>query len=345
MPEAQPTPPPPSLPPVGRGAVRSAALLVGLGPEVARAVFSQLSESEVRKIALGAKELRRRSPEEVPAALRAFVDAMEKVGGDVVAGDDLLRMVAAEALGPEVARRAFDGVVVQTAVEEVLGPVAEADPESLAMVLAREQPQTVALVLSSLPPEKAAQVMEFMPDQMRPSIVRRMALVNAVAPDVLREVRQALTLELQAVVAEGVRKVDGRSAALEVLRRTPTAQQNEVLAAIEADDPKLASELRTKLFTFEDLELLADRDIQTLLRDVDQRQLALALKGASAEVKQRFLKNMSTRAGEMLNDEILALGPVRLSDVETAQATIAKKAVELAEAEKITIVRATDKMV
>lgn len=345
MPEVQPQNLPPAPPPISEGAVRSAALLVGLGPEVARAVFTQLSESEVRKIALGAKELRRRSPDEVPAALRAFVEAMERVGGDAVAGDDLLRMVAAEALGPEVARRAFDGVVVATAVEEVLGPVAEADPESLAMVLQREQPQTVALVLSSLPPEKAAAVMDFMPEAMRPAIVRRMALVNAVAPDVLREVRQALTLELQAVVAEGVRKVDGRSAALEVLRRTPTAQQNEVLAAIEADDPKLASELRTKLFTFEDLELLSDRDIQTLLRDVDQRQLALGLKGASAEVKQRFLKNMSSRAGEMLNDEILALGPVRLSDVETAQSTIARKAVELAEAEKITIVRPTDKMV
>jgi flagellar motor switch protein FliG len=171
-----------------------------------------------------------------------------------------------------------------------------------------------------------------------------MATVESVAPEVLREVRQALTLELQAVVAEGMRRVDGKSAALEVLRRSAGNQQAEVLAAIEKDDPTLAADLRNKLFTFDDLTRLSDRDMQALMKDVDTNQLPLALKGAADELKDKFLRNMSSRAAQMLSDDLAAMGPVKLALVEEAQAAIAKMALELSEKGRITIIRATDKM-
>ena len=328
----------------GLGARRAAAVLLALGPDLARLLFGQLSEAEVRKVALGAKELRRGSQSAVPDALNSFVQAMERVGGDVSTTDDVLREIATEALGPEIARRAFEGIAPPIPPDEVLGPIADADAEALAMVLVREQPQTVALVLSSLSPAKAAAVMEFIPEAQHGEIVRRMATVESVAPDVLREVRQALTHELQVVVAEGMRKVDGRSAALEILRRSPAAAQAEVLKAIESEDASLAADLRTKLFTFEDLARLGDRDIQTLTKDLNTSQLTIALKGSSAEVKDKFLKNMSSRAAEMLNDDLLAMGPVKLSAVEAAQAEIAKVAVKLSEEGRITVVSPTDKM-
>ncbi|HVE83610.1 MAG TPA: flagellar motor switch protein FliG [Myxococcales bacterium] len=329
----------------GSGATRAAAVLLGLGPELAGLVFRQLGESEIRQIALGARQLRSEPEDAVPAALTAFVDAMERVGGDALAGHDLLREAAASALGDEVVRRAFDGVAPPAQPDEVLGPVATADPEALAMVLAREQPQTVALVLSALPPERAAVVMEQLPEQIRSQVVCRMAVVEAVAPEVLREVRAALTTELQALVAEGMRKLDGRSAALEILRRSPAQKQMEVLAAIERDDPALANDLRTRLFTFQDLVRLSDRDVQGLLRALDTSQLVLALKGAAADVREKFFRNMSTRAAEALEDDLAAMGPVRLAQVEEAQAGIAKAAVELAEKGRITIVLPTDKLV
>lgn len=329
---------------VGQGAQRAAALLLGLGNEVASVVFRMLGEAEARQIAVGAKELRRASAKAVPEALRAFVESMERVGGDAAAGDDVLRAVAEHALGEEVARRAFDGVAAPKPPDEVLGPIADADPEALAMVLSREQPQTVALVLSALAPEKAAAVMMNISETQRPQIVRRMATVESVAPEVLREVRQALTQELQAVVAEGMRRVDGKSAALEVLRRSAGAQQAEVLAAIEKDDPALAEDLRTKLFTFDDLTRLSDRDLQALLKDADSNQLPMALKGASDELREKFLRNMSSRAAQMLSDDLAAMGPVKLAVVETAQSAIAKLAIELSDKGKITIVRPTDKM-
>jgi len=331
--------------PASLGAVRAAAVLVGLGRDVATEVFKLLDEHAARKVALGARELRRTQPELLGEALKAFCDSMEGARGDMAAGDALLREVARDALGPEMARRAFDGVAAPPPPDEVLGPIAEADPESLAMVLARELPQTVALVLAAMSPDKAGAVMAFIPEGQRPGIVRRMATVDSVAPEVLREVRAALTTELQSVVAEGMRRVDGKGAALEVLRRTPRPQQQEVLNAIAKDDAQLAADLGARLFTFEDVALLTDRDIQSLLKEADSAQLPLALKAASEEVRAKILKNMSSRASQMLTDDLAAMGPVKLSIVEEAQNGLTRLALELAEKGKITIVSATDKMV
>jgi flagellar motor switch protein FliG len=229
--------------------------------------------------------------------------------------------------------------------DEVLGPVTQADPESLAMVLAREQPQTVALVLSAIGAEKAAAVLAFLPVAMRPGVLRRMAAVESVAPEVLKEVGAALSHELRAIVAGGMRRVDGKGVAVELLRRVPGAQQTEVVEQIEKEDPTLAVELRQKLFTFEDLASLLDRDIQTLIKEFDLNKLSLALKGSSPGVREKFFKNMSTRAAEMLADDMQAMGPVRLSVVESAQADLVRVTLELAQKERVTIVRAGEKMV
>jgi flagellar motor switch protein FliG len=330
---------------IGPGARRAAAVLLGLGPEVAGAVFRHLGEDEVRRIARGARELRSaREPEAVPAALSSFVEAFERLGTDVAAGDELLREVAARALGPDVVRRAFDGVKPPPEPDEVLGPVAQADPEALAMVLAREQPQTVALVLSAIDPDRSAAVMEHLPEEMRPAILRRMATVESVAPEVLREVGQALSQELKALVAGGMRAVDGKAVALRILRQTPSTQQGEIVEEIEKDDPALAAELRSRLFTFDDILLIPDRDVQTLLRELDMSQLTVALRGATLEVKEKFLRNLSTRAAQLLADDLAAMGPVRLATVEAAQAEVVRTALELTRSGQITILRPADKV-
>ncbi|HUM13962.1 MAG TPA: flagellar motor switch protein FliG [Myxococcaceae bacterium] len=330
--------------PTGPGARRAAALLLGLGPEAASQIFKLLGEHEVRSLAAGAKALRREGGNTVPEALRDFVRLVETVGGETLAGDELLRDFASRALGPDVVRRTFDGIVPPPQPDEILGSVSQADPEALAMVLGREQPQTVALVLSTLDPERAVAVMDKLPPRLRPEVVRRMATLESVSPEVLREVGHALGAELRSVAAGGMRRVDGRSAALEILRRAPTPEQAEVVAQIEKEDPALATELKTKLFTFDDLANLIDRDVQALLKEVDMARLTLALKGAPATVKDKFLKNMSSRAAQMLADDLAALGPVRLAQVEAAQAEIARIAQTLGEQQRITLVRPTDRM-
>jgi flagellar motor switch protein FliG len=222
--------------------------------------------------------------------------------------------------------------------------VAQADPESLAMVLSHEQPQTVALILSSLEAARVSAVLERMPDRQRADILRRMASIDAVAPEVLHEIASALSAELRALFAGGMRKVNGKAIALEVLRRCPLQQQGEVIQEIERDNAPLAAELRGRLFTFEDLKKLADRDLQTLLREIDNSKLTVALKGASAEVRQKFLQNLSQRAAQMLEDDLGAMGPVKLSTVEAAQGEIARIAQEAAQAGRITIVGAGEQM-
>jgi flagellar motor switch protein FliG len=327
----------------GPGAQRAAALLLGLGADVAAAVFQHLDEPSVRRIAAGAKEIRK-NPDAVPSALSHFVTSLDKIGGDAEAGDRMLRQIAEQVLGPEMAQRAFEGVAPPV-TDDALGPAGQADPEALALILSREQPQTIALVLAAMEPVRAAAVMKVIPEGQRPQILRRLALLEAVAPDVLREVGQGLSAELRTSVSSGMRKFDGKQAAIELLRRSPAAQQTETVQEIEKDDPELAADLRGKLFTFQDLVNLSDRDIQTLLREIDTSRLSVALKGAAATVRDKILKNMSSRAAQMLSDDIGAMGPVKLADVELAQGELVKVAFTLAEQGRITVVNPADKMV
>ena len=328
----------------GPGTQRAAALLLGLGPDVAAVIFQHLDEPCVRAIAAGAKHIRRQ-PNAVPQALSVFVESLDMIGGDTAAGDGLLREIASQVLGADVVRRAFDGAAAPPQADEVLGPVALADPEALAMALAREQPQTVALVLGAMEGGRAGIVLKMLPEAQRPQILRRLASLEAVSPEVLREVGNALSIELRASVSTGMRRFDGKGAAIELLRRTPAAQQSEVVQEIEKDDPELAAELRTKLFTFQDLVNLSDRDIQTFLREVDTARLGVALKGASSLIRDKILKNMSSRAAQMLSDDISAMSPVKLADVELAQSELVKIAFTLSEQGRITVVGPADKMV
>ena len=328
----------------GTGSTRAAAVLLGLGADAAGTVFRQMGEPELRMIALGAKGLRTQPPQTVPYSLQLFVQAMESVGGDSAVSDQVLRDAAVKSIGADAARRAFDDEP-SAPPDEVLGAVSQADPESLAMVLSHEQPQTIALLLSSIDVARATAVIERIPEKQRPDILRRMAAIDSVSPDVLREIGQALNSELKALVAGGMRKVNGKAVALDILRRCSAQQQGEVIAEIEKDSAPLAAELRGRLFTFDDLRSLADRDLQTLLREIDTNKLAVALKGATPELKAKILSNLSARAAEMLEDDLQAMGPVKLSTVETAQEEIAKLTQEVAQQGRITIVGANEAMV
>ncbi len=333
--------------PAGPGAKQAAAVLLGLGPEVAAQIFKSLDEETVRQIALGARELRK-APATIPAALSLFVQDMTGLGADAAAGDGLLREAAARALGQDMARRVFEGLPKEepeAPSEEHFSAIAQADPESLAMLLAREQPQTAAVVLGTVPRDHALAVLKAIPQAQRAQILRRLAALEGVAPEVLREVAEALTQDLSTAVPASTRKLDGRNVAINLLRSVPAAEQSEVVSEIEKDDPELGAALRSRLFTFDDLVHLTDRDLQTLIREIDMSQLTVALKGAPPAVKDRFLKNMSSRAGQMLEDEIMAMGPVKVAAVEAAQTELVRTAFSLAEQGRISIVNPTERMV
>jgi flagellar motor switch protein FliG len=279
-------------------------------------------------------------------ALSSFVKSMTGLDGEAMAGDSLLRDAAVKALGPEVVSRVFDeGPSPSVAADEGFANIANADPEALALLLSREQPQTAAVVLGTVDQAHALAVLKHIPQAQRPQILRRLAALETVAPEVLQEVGQALSQDLTSSAPANVRKLDGRNTAVGLLRSVPAAEQSEVVGEIEKDDPELGAALRARLFTFDDLTHLTDRDLQTLIREIDMTQLTVALKGAAPQVKDRFMKNMSTRAGQMLEDEISAMGPVKLAAVEAAQAELVKVAFGLAEQGRISIVNPTERMV
>ena len=333
------------LAPAGEGALRCAAIVLALGPEVSRDILSHLSEDDMRSLAAGAKALRNEPPQAMSKALREFVDSLGGFETDMLAGDGLLKDLLAEALGIDVAERAFAEDRPPAPPDEILGPLLAAEPEDLALLLAHEKPQTVALLLSAMDPTKAIEIFERLPEENRGKIVQRVARVESVSPEVLEEVVAALMNELRSMGSRrGRRKLDGKAAAIEILRRIPAADQSAAMGEIEDQDQELAEDLRTKLFTFEDLVNLADKDIQALLKEVDVTQLTIGLKSATDAVKTKVLDNMSGRVAQMLLDDLENMGPVRLSDVEKAQEDLVRVVMTLAEDGRITIVSGNEKM-
>ena len=324
----------------GPGSQRAAAVLLGIGPELSTLIFKDLDERTVEKIAAGARDLRH-DPQIIPDALETFIRNMTSLTSDAYAGDAPLREATSRAKGLEVAKRIFDAPEAPEApISETFNDLVAADPESLAMLLTRELPQTAAVVISILDRHRALAVLKHIPAEKRPNIIRRLAALESIAPDVLREVGQGLSDELNASVPANTRRVDGRMVAVDLLRSIPAAQQTEVVGEIEKDDPEMAAVLRGRLFTFNDLTNLSDRDMQSLIREIDMSQLSTALKGAPDAIKGRFTKNMSSRAGQMLGDDNL-----NARALAAMKGELVKVAFNLAEQGRITIVNPTDKMV
>ena len=183
------------------------------------------------------------------------------------------------------------------------------------------------------------------PEENRAPILRRIAKVESVAPEVLQDVVDALVDELESMGSgNGRRQLDGKNAAIELLRRFPGNAQADAMEEIEEEDPELADQLRAKLFTFQDVARLTDRDVQSLLKEVDVAQLTIALKGTTESAKEKIISNMSRRVAQMLLDDLQTMAPVRVSEVEQAQEDIARIALDLAEEGRITVVSGGEEM-
>lgn len=329
----------------GPGAQKAAAVILALGPELAGTIFRHFTDQDMRFLAAGAKSLKDAPSNFVTTALREFFDSMHGHGTELVAGDDILKDMLHKALGVDAAERAFAEQKPKPPTYEILGPLAEAEPDDLALLLAKEHPQTTALILSAMDPKAASEVLTELPEHTRAQILQRVARVEAVSPEILEGVVQVLLDELEAMGSGiGRRRLNGRDAAIELLRRIPATEQGENLSEIEEEDPELAEELRKNLFTFDDLAGLMDRDIQALLKEVDVAQLTVALKSASEKVKEKVIANMSRRVAQMLLDDLATMPPVRLAEVQQAQEDISRVAMQLASDGRITIVTGEEEL-
>lgn len=314
-----------------------ATVLVALGPERAAPLVRALPDSEIRDLAA---EIATLGPVRKEAAVAALRELAEQLSGRRVAVEGnptVARELLTRALGPARSHEIEEWS--DPSVSQPFGYLAVGDPEVVARCLAGEPPAAVALALTNLAPDLAARILTNLPPDASGDVAMRLAGLEHVDPDVVAVVDADFRARLGAALRPRVRAVAGVASLVEMLSRSTKEQERAMLEALEARDPMLAAAVRDALFVFDDIARLDDRSVQQLLKGMDSRDLATALKNANAAVTERILGNLSERARDNLLEEIEFLKGTRQSDIDAARGRIVKQVQALEESGAITIER------
>jgi flagellar motor switch protein FliG len=311
------------------GVEKVAAFLSLIGEDSATQIFKHLDPLELaRVVPLMAKV--KISPDEANLVIREFY---EKTGNASIAIDEeYIKKILLNAFGEEQAKKLMEKIESGASAFDVLRWL---DSNSVANMLVREHPQTIAIVLAHLEPTQAAEVMSKLPEHVKIDVSLRIANLDQISPNVLMELEDVLQSQLQSYTRG--RKIGGIKTVAEILNQMDRASEDLILKNIEEKDQILADEIRKLMFTFDDLINIDDRGIQMILKEITTDDLALALKMAMEELKNKIFKNMSQRAVAILKEEMEAKGAVKVSDVEKAQMNIVRVARRLEEEGKIVI--------
>src|SRR5262245_45082130 len=301
------------------GRQKAAILCMTLGAEHAARLTRELTQEEADLISAEMTRMGRPDPIAVENVLTEWAEMWTANDAMSAGGVEYARSVLVQAVGPQKADAILQKVTRQIADEGGLDRLKRADPKQVANILRAEHPQTVALVLSHIPTAQAAAVVnEFGPDISSP-IAIRMARMKKVSPDMLELIERTLGSNPDFDFQHGVAPSGGPASVAALLNMVHGHIEEAILTRVAEQDSTLSDQIKNLMFVFEDLRSVDDRALQRLLRDVDTKTLAIALKGASAELRQRIVSQMSQRAAAALNDEIDLLGPTRMRDVEAAQ--------------------------
>lgn len=301
--------------------VRKAAVLVmSLPEEQAGQLLSKLTPKQVEAVSIEIAKLGRVPVEEQEAVINEFADSNPAALGSNVGGLELARSLVEKALGKN-ASDTLDNV--RQSIEALpFGFLKKVDPQNLLTFIIDEHPQTIALILSHLNPNYGAQIIAGLPTERQLAVIRRIANMGQTNPEVIREVELGLESRMSSVMSQSFENAGGVSSVAEILNVTDRATERSLLENLAQEDPDLVEEIRRLMFVFDDINKLSDKDVQTVLKNVEAAQWAMALKGASEELKNKILGNMSQRASQMLREEMEFLGAVRLSEVEAVQQQI-----------------------
>ncbi len=305
------------------GLRKAAILVVVLGPEVSSEILRHLSEDEVGMISREVALMDAVAPEQAEKVLEECYQMHLAHSYVIKGGLDYARAVLLNAFGPEQAQRLLDRLVKTLGSESAgFDALQKADPQQLAKFIHKEHPQTVALVLSHLNPTQAAALLFSLPSEMRADVALRMANLDQISPEVVGKIASLIGQKLKALGELSRESYGGVKAVAEMMNRLDSATSKEVLEAIEESDSQLAEQIRHFMFVFEDMLLLSQEAIKEVLSRVDRKLLTVALKGTSDKLKDHFLECMSQRGAEMLREDMEALGPVKIKEVEAAQQQI-----------------------
>ena len=321
------------------GKQKAAIFLLAVGAEVAADVMKRLQEAEVDTLTYEIARLDKITPEDKEKVLQEFQELMMAQEFITKGGIDQARSILERALGTQ---KAIDIVNRLTSSLQVrpFDFVRRQDPAQLLNFIQNEHPQTISLILSYLDSNKAASILSALPHQIQSDVARRIAKMDRTSPEVLREVERVLERKLSTLSNEDYTMAGGIEAVVEVINNVDRGTEKSIIEALEEEDPELAEEIKKKMFVFEDIVLLDDKAIQKTLRELDNSDLAKALKAVDTEVQDKIYRNMSKRAAALLREDMEFMGPVRLKDVEEAQQKIVNIIRKLEEEGEIVVPRA-----
>ena len=317
------------------GVEKSAMLLLSLGENEAAAVLKNLDPREVQKVSKAMSQLKAVPRERIEEVLEEFRVLTEK-GSGLSVDEAMLKSMLIKALGDDRAANLISRIMSGSETAGFDG-LKWMDANTIADLIRNEHPQIIAAILAHLEYDQAGEVLKHFTERLRNDVVLRIATIDGVQPEALHELNEALTRLLSGSASVKKTTLGGVRHAAEILNFVGQANETSVIDNVREYDPDLAQKILDEMFVFENLLDVDDRGIQLLLREIQSDSLILALKGASEELREKIFKNMSSRASEMLREDLEAKGPVRLSEVEAEQKEILKVARRLADEGQIVL--------
>ena len=320
------------------GIQKAAILLISLGPERSASIFKHLKEDEIETLTLEIANTRSVSPSVKDQVMDEFYEiclAQQYIAeGGIAYAKELLE----KALGAEKARDVI-GKLTATLQVRPFEFVRKTDASQLLNFIQDEHPQTIALILSYLSSSQASTIISALAPDKQADVARRIAMMDRTSPDVIKEVEKVLERKLASLVNQDYTIVGGVDSIVEILNTVDRGTEKHIMETLEIEEPELADEIRRKMFVFEDILSLDDKSIQRVLREVDNNELAVALKGAVEEVQNVIFNNLSKRLAAMIREDMEYMGPIRLKDVEEAQQRIVNVIRKLEDSSEIIISR------
>ena len=321
------------------GVQKAAILFITLGPEASAGIIKKFPESDIQRITYEIANITGVRAEQRQEILNEFIEMNRAKEYIVEGGLEYAKSLLSKALGQQRAKEILDKVTEATQQYRPFAIARKADAHQLMNIISNEHPQTIALILCYLQADKAGQILSALPEDIQSEVAYRIASMNNTSPLVIKEIEKVLDSKLSSVVKSDMTVLGGVSTLVDILNQVDRTTEKNITESLEREDPELAEKIKESMFVFEDIITLDDVSIQRILREIDAKELAMALKGCSEEVANAIYRNQSKRAAAALKEDMEFLGPVRLMDVEKAQQKIVGIIRRLDEAGEIVIAR------
>lgn len=301
------------------GTQKAAVLMVALGDDVAASIFKYLEEDEIQQISKEIAMTRHVQPETADEVLEEFHTMSLAKSYIAQGGIEYAKKLLIKSVGPEAARKIIDRLTKALESSAGFSSIERANPQQLSKFIQNEHPQTIALILAHLNATQAGELIASLPETLRADVAMRMANLQEISPEVVRRISLILEQKLESLGSFATEAYGGVRAVAELFNRMDRSTGRVVLEKIENENPQLAASIRDLMFVFDDILLIDDTGISEILKRADKKTLTIALKGTSEELRNQFFRNMSSRAVEMMKEEMEFMGPIKIKEVEKSQ--------------------------